>query len=214
MSLPLHCQARGEQGNTGSWIALLCSPKVVWGVLFHLPPPADSFGYHTSTSRLSFPRANINNKADTLDEANPMAHKEPAKGRNAPRYNGHVFNSCTFNKEAHISDLTDPPAHQEPAEGYNFIRNVENTFNACSFTVVDKRKALLEWLSPLEPGQTHWAMSIDRVAGVGDWLLLTNQFTQWREGDDGSAKPVLFCHGDPGVGKTYLRYGLLASLGA
>ena len=78
----------------------------------------------------------------------------------------------------------------------------------CDISVADEKRAILDWLSPLEPREKHQAIGMDRVAGVGDWLLLTNEFTQWSQSDDGSAKPVLFCYGDPGVGKTYLRYGL------
>ena len=66
---------------------------------------------------------------------------------------------------------------------------------------------VLEWLSPLDPREKHRAIGINRVAGVGDWLLLTTQFTWWSGDFRGTAVPVLFCYGDPGVGKTYLRYG-------
>ena len=43
------------------------------------------------------------------------------------------------------------------------------------------------------------------MEGVGDWLLGTNEFEKWHRGEDKAEHPVLFCYGDPGVGKTYLR---------
>jgi len=44
------------------------------------------------------------------------------------------------------------------------------------------------------------------MEGVGDWLLRTEEFINWNTGEDGVVR-VLFCHGDPGVGKTHIRYG-------
>ena len=72
--------------------------------------------------------------------------------------------------------------------------------------MTEGKRDILEWLSPLEPRERHQAIGMDRIPGVGDWLLITNEFTQWNQGDDGTANRVLFCYGDPGVGKTYLRY--------
>jgi len=83
----------------------------------------------------------------------------------------------------------------------------KNVWNNCDISVADEKRAILGWLSPLEPREKHQAIGIRRVAGVGDWLLLTNEFTQWSQSGDGSAKPVLFCYGGPCVGKTYLWYG-------
>ena len=79
-------------------------------------------------------------------------------------------------------------------------------WNNCDISVADEKRAVLEWLSPLEPRERHQTIGMSRVAGVGDWLLLTSEFTRWNENGDGTASPVLFCYGDPGVGKTYLRY--------
>jgi len=85
--------------------------------------------------------------------------------------------------------------------------SVSGSFNNYFHPSITDTNPVLNWLSPLEPRERHQAIGNDRVAGVGDWLLLTNQFTQWSKGHEGTAKPVLFCYGDPGVGKTYLRYG-------
>ena len=45
-----------------------------------------------------------------------------------------------------------------------------------------------------------------RMDGVGDWLFGTNEFEKWHINEDQAVNPVLFCYGDPGAGKTYLRY--------
>ena len=88
------------------------------------------------------------------------------------------------------------------------IRDIVNSFNTkITREFVSSRYPVLEWLSTLDPHERHWAISINRVAGVGDWLLSANQFTQWRSRDlEGTSMPVLFCYGDPGAGKTFLRY--------
>jgi len=64
---------------------------------------------------------------------------------------------------------------------------------------------ILQWLSPLEPQQRHQSVRTDRLDGVGNWVLETTEFTKWRDAKDGSVVPVLFCYGNPGVGKTYVR---------
>ena len=68
-----------------------------------------------------------------------------------------------------------------------------------------EKRQILEWLSPLAPRERHQAVSEDRMDGVGYWLLRTSEFEKWHTGEDQAAHPVLFCYGDPGVGKTYLR---------
>ena len=64
---------------------------------------------------------------------------------------------------------------------------------------------VMRWLSPLEPKCRHQSVQFDRFGGVGDWLLETSEFHEWRGGEGGADKAVLFCSGNPGVGKTYLR---------
>ena len=63
----------------------------------------------------------------------------------------------------------------------------------------------MRWLSPLEPNDRHHGVRTDRFEGVGDWVLETSEFRQWRDSEGGADKGVLFCSGHPGVGKTYLR---------
>ena len=69
----------------------------------------------------------------------------------------------------------------------------------------DEDVQVMRWLSPLEPNNRHQSVRNERFDGVGDWLLETSEFREWRGSEGGAEKAVLFCSGNPGVGKTYLR---------
>jgi len=69
----------------------------------------------------------------------------------------------------------------------------------------DEDAQIIRWLSPLEPRNRHQGVRTDRLDGVGDWFLETGEFREWRRGEGGADGAVLFCSGNPGVGKTYLR---------
>ena len=69
----------------------------------------------------------------------------------------------------------------------------------------DEDSQILRWLSPLEPNNRHQDVRTDRFDGIGDWLLETSEYREWRGSEGGADKAVLFCSGNPGVGKTYLR---------
>jgi len=88
----------------------------------------------------------------------------------------------------------------------NVTDSYKTVLNNCEISIANEKHVLLEWLSPLEPRERHQAIGVGRVARVGEWLLLTSEFTRWNENRDGTVSPVLLCYGDPGVGKTYLRY--------
>ena len=81
-----------------------------------------------------------------------------------------------------------------------------NTTNI-SFTIADDRPNILAWLSPLDPRLRHQDIRDRRVESVGEWLLQTEEFKSWCAGSEGDKcdNAVLFCYGDPGVGKTYMR---------
>ena len=75
-----------------------------------------------------------------------------------------------------------------------------------NFTSSDNRSNILAWLSPLDPTSRHQGIQDRRVENIGEWLLRTEEFRSWHAGSgDGSDDAVLFCYGDPGVGKTYIR---------
>ena len=88
----------------------------------------------------------------------------------------------------------------------NVTASYNNTWNNCDISVTDERRHILKWLSPLAPRLRHRDVRRSRVEGVGDWVLQTEEFIDWNNGEDGVVSPVLFCYGDPGVGKTHIRY--------
>jgi len=81
--------------------------------------------------------------------------------------------------------------------------NITGSFN--NFYRSDEDVEIMRWLSPLEPSNRHQGVRNERFDGIGDWVLETTQFREWRGGEGGADKAVLFCSGNPGVGKTYLR---------
>ena len=88
----------------------------------------------------------------------------------------------------------------------NSLNNNNNCFNT-HITVTDDRAEILTWLSPLEPRLRHSDLESRRVRDVGNWLLQTEEFRSWksREYRGRSQKATIFCPGNPGVGKTYIR---------
>ena len=93
------------------------------------------------------------------------------------------------------------------SNSFNSFNNVNNFNNVSNLntTINDDKAQVLQWLSPLEPQKRHQHLRESRLEGVGEWIFRTNEFQRWNAGEDGSAHSVLFCHGDPGVGKTHLR---------
>ena len=66
-------------------------------------------------------------------------------------------------------------------------------------------REIMSWLSPLEPKTRHQGVQESRFESIGDWLLETREFREWRGGAGGADKALLFCSGTAGVGKTYLK---------
>jgi len=86
--------------------------------------------------------------------------------------------------------------------------NISNAVLVSNITVADARPNILAWLSPLDPKLQHQEIQRRRVERVGEWVLQTEEFRNWYagSGESESHKAVLFCYGDPGVGKTFIRY--------
>ena len=82
--------------------------------------------------------------------------------------------------------------------------NITGSFNNYVYKS-GKDAEIMRWLSPLEPNNRHQSVRTERFGGVGGWLLETKEFREWRGSEDGADVGVLFCSGNPGVGKTYLR---------
>ena len=91
-------------------------------------------------------------------------------------------------------------------DGNSNCPNINNSYNTnTNIFQSDEDAEIMRWLSPLEPGNRHHGVRTNRFEGVGDWLLETSEFRRWRGDEGGADEAVLFCYGDPGVGKTYLR---------
>ena len=100
------------------------------------------------------------------------------------------------------------PGHQQVTSNTNSFNNNNNSFNNIVNFITgidDEGRQILQWLSPLEPQQRHQSVRTDRLYGVGSWVPETREFRKWREAEDGCVEQVLFCYGNPGVGKTYVR---------
>ena len=111
--------------------------------------------------------------------------------------------------QPHINENTNLPT-----DPHNL--NITHSFNTTSSiisnvgsncTIADERSEILAWLSPLESQTRHEDIRGRRIEKVGDWFLQTEEYRTWLGGTSGSEPKysALFCYGDPGVGKTYLR---------
>jgi len=89
-------------------------------------------------------------------------------------------------------------------DGNSNCGNIMGSFNT-TFYKSDQDAQIMRWLSPLEPNTRHQSVRTSRFGGVGDWFLETSEFREWSRGEGGAGKAILFCSGNPGVGKTYLR---------
>ena len=89
-------------------------------------------------------------------------------------------------------------------DGNTHCGNIANSFNTTVYNS-DEDAKIMHWLSPLQPENRHHSVRADRFEGVGNWLLETSELWEWRGGEGGADEAVLFCFGDPGVGKTHLR---------
>ena len=75
--------------------------------------------------------------------------------------------------------------------------NITGSFNT---NTSDLDAKIMHWLSPLEPNERHQGVRTDRFDGVGDWLLETAEFREWR----GSGAIRLSCFA-PGI-QEWARY--------
>ena len=99
----------------------------------------------------------------------------------------------------------DRSAYQRSISFGNGNVNCNNVTNSYNKVTANESPEIMQWLSPLDPRGRHQDVRIDRLDGVGDWFLGTKEFREWRSNEDAADKAVLFCDGNPGVGKTYLR---------
>ena len=122
----------------------------------------------------------------------------------------HSYRHSISTLDGHFGHTMDNPAYLRSisiGNGNVNSGNVTNSNNIVNVNkvIADENPEIMQWLSPLDPRRRHQDVRTDRLDGVGNWLLETNEFRLWRSNGDGEDKTVLFCCGDPGVGKTYLR---------
>ena len=82
----------------------------------------------------------------------------------------------------------------------NITGNFNNTFNKS-----DEDAQIMRWLSTLEPNNRHQGVHNNQLDGVGDWVLEASEFREWRGSEGGADNGILFCSGNPGVGKTNMK---------
>ena len=109
-----------------------------------------------------------------------------------------ITNILTCEKE----EMSQSLSHNTHSFNTTYTVSVSN-----NFTVTDDRSNILAWLSPLDPKSRHQDIQDRRVENIGRWVLRTEEFRSWCAGSGGGKydEAVLFCYGDPGVGKTYIR---------
>ena len=92
-------------------------------------------------------------------------------------------------------------------DSFNNTITVNNVHYVDGFGSSGERAEILAWLSLLEPRIRHHDIKATRVERVGDWLLRTEEYQNWFDGIRGGEpdNSALFCYGDPGAGKTYIR---------
>ena len=132
--------------------------------------------------------------------ARPRFYSAPKNTINRP-YTQYLFYNSASSKERNMS--------QYPIHDNNGYFNNTNSFNNVwnNYAVADDRSLLLAWLSPLEPKLRHRDIQERRADNVGEWLLQTEAFRSWHDwsGEGEEQNAILFCYGDPGVGKTFIR---------
>ena len=84
------------------------------------------------------------------------------------------------------------------------LRRVEHLIAGIHNQAIDARwYSFLEWLSDNRHENKHQDLQEKRVEGTGEWLLQEALFESWRSEEDLHSH-VLWCHGIPGAGKTFL----------
>lgn len=71
------------------------------------------------------------------------------------------------------------------------------------------RLTILKWLSDVQYKKHHQTLSKGLLEGTGKWLLNKHEYVEWR---NSSVSSVLWLHGIPGSGKTYLAANVVKHL--
>ena len=122
-------------------------------------------------------------------------------------YNQPRFSSISSNRLNGLQVNPHLPLHdiQRRKMSQTFSNN-NNSFNIINCTAPNDESQILAWLSPLEPWVRHRDIAAQRMDSIGGWVLETSEFRRWYSGsrEDEPNRPTLFCHGNPGAGKSYI----------
>ena len=126
---------------------------------------------------------------------------------NSPGYNISINTTNSQNSNSFFLKKKTTGCQNRDTIPLSYSANSFNMDNSHDSAVTDNRSEILTWLSPLEPHLRHNDIRTTRVKDVGDWLLYTEEFRSWRNGggQGESQKATMFCSGNLGVGKTYIR---------
>ena len=129
--------------------------------------------------------------------------RRPGGSTNNPRFSSALWN--TSSRQTPSFTTYNTPSSKELKISQSFNNNY-NSFNT-NITIADDRLNILAWLSPLDPKFRHRDIQGRQVENIGEWLLQAEEFRSWYTigGEGESDNAVLFCYGDPGVGKTFIR---------
>ena len=64
------------------------------------------------------------------------------------------------------------------SNSYNVTNSHNNIINL-SQVIADQNPEIMRWLSPLDSRTRHQDVRTERLDGVGNWLLETNEFREW-----------------------------------
>jgi len=90
------------------------------------------------------------------------------------------------------------------SNSYNVTDSLNNNINLGKVIAYESPK-IMRWLSLLDSRRRNQGVRTDRLECIGDSLLETNEFLEWKSGESGADKNLLFYYGNPVVGKTFLR---------
>jgi len=113
--------------------------------------------------------------------------------------------STARSPQSNMNPSTHPRPNATNIDHINSFNQTNSNNITTNITYVNKRTKLLNWLSPLQPRVRHNDVRARRQDGIGEWFLRADEFLGWRDGKGEFGKATLFCSGNPGVGKTFLR---------
>ncbi|XHF98005.1 hypothetical protein AWENTII_001577 [Aspergillus wentii] len=132
----------------------------------------------------------------------PMSRKWPFTAKEVERFINEIQRGKTLLNVALTSDqrkLVQDIGNSRLQQGKQ-VSNIERIVNTMGQEQQDYGQTILEWITPVDYAAQQTDILNRRQRGTGNWLLDTDEFQQWVDGE----KRTLFCQGAPGAGKTTL----------